>query len=133
MVPIAMLTLLDPSGSAEELERAVKDGCQGCWVNPFNHNKVIHGHSDHDVLFEKCVALDVPLAIHPTFHPYGTATGIFDWPAEGVGMAGMIWLRSIVQQALISFFALGTLDRFPSLRLGVLEAGSGWILSLIHI
>ena len=82
-MPIAMLTLLDPSGSAEELERAVKDGCHGCWVNPFNHNKVIHGHSDHDVLFEKCVELDVPLAIHPTFHPYGTATGIFDWPAEG--------------------------------------------------
>ena len=131
LVPVAMLTLLDPIGSAEELERAVKDGCRGGWVNPFNHNKVIHGHSDHDVLFEKCVELDVPLAIHPTFHPYGTATGIFDWPAEGVGMAGMIWLRSIVQQALISFFALGTLDRFPSLRLGILEAGSGWIGPLL--
>jgi len=131
LVPIAMLTLLDPSGSAEELERAVKDGCHGGWVNPFNHNKVIHGHSDHDVLFKKCTELDVPLAIHPTFHPYGTASGIFDWPPEGIGMAGMIWLRSIVQQALISFFALGTLDRFPTLQLGILEAGSGWIGPLL--
>lgn len=43
----------------------------------------------------------------------------------------MIWLRSIVQQALISFFALGTLDRFPTLRLGVLEAGSGWIGAML--
>jgi uncharacterized protein len=29
LVPIAQLTLLDPAGSARELERAVKDGCKG--------------------------------------------------------------------------------------------------------
>ena len=131
LVPIAMLTLLDPEGSAAELERAVRDGCKGCWVNPFNHNRVIHGHSDHDILFTKCVELDVPFAIHPTFHPHATAAGIFDWPAEGAGFGGMIWLRSIVQQALISFIALGTLDRFPTLRVGVLESGSGWIGAML--
>ena len=38
-----------------------------------------------------------------------------------------VMLRQGVQQAFLSFFALGTLDRFPALRLGVLEAGSGWI------
>ena len=43
----------------------------------------------------------------------------------------MIWLRSIVQQALISFIALGTLDRFPDLRVGVLESGSGWIGAML--
>ena len=131
LVPIAMLTLLDPEGSASELERAVKDGCKGCWVNPFNHNRVIHGHSDHDVLFAKCVELDVPFAIHPTFMPHRPAEGIFDLPREGAGFGGMIWLRSVVQQALISFISLGTLDRFPTLRLGVLEAGSGWIGALL--
>lgn len=131
LVPIAMLTLLDPEGSAMELDRAVRDGCRGAWINPFNHKKVIHGHPDHDVLFKKCEELDVPLAIHPTFHPYSPAHDVFDWPAEGMGMGGMIWLRAIVQQALISFFALGTLDRFPSLRLGVLEAGSGWIGAML--
>jgi uncharacterized protein len=67
LVPIAQLTLLDPEGSAQELERAVKDGCKGAWVNSFNHHRVIHGDPRHDVLFAKCVALDVPLAIHPTF------------------------------------------------------------------
>ena len=131
LVPIAMLTLLDPAGSAAELERAVKDGCRGAWVNPFNHNRTIHGHPDHDVLFAKCCELDVPLAIHPTFHPHAPAAGIFDWPAAGAGSGGMIWLRSIVQQALISFFALGTLDRFPTLKVGVLEAGSGWIGAML--
>lgn len=131
LVPIAQLTLLDVEGSAQELERAVKDGCKGAWVNPFNHNKVIHGDERHDVLFAKCVELDVPLAIHPTFTPHAAAEGIFDWPHKGRTWGEAIWLRSIVQQALISFFSLGTLERFPKLRLGVLEAGSGWIGALL--
>ena len=131
LVPIAMLTLLDPAGSAAELERAVRDGCKGGWVNPFNHNRVVHGHADHDVLFAKCVELDVPLAIHPTFHPHAAAAGIFDLPPQAIGDASVIWLRSIVQQALISFFTLGTLDRFPTLRLGILESGSGWIGAML--
>ncbi len=131
LVPIAQLTLLDPEGSAAELERAVADGCKGAWVNPFNHHRVIHGDAKHDVLFAKCCALDVPLAIHPTFTPHAAAQGIFDWPNHGRAWGEAIWLRSIVQQALISFFSLGTLDRFPTLRLGVLEAGSGWIGALL--
>jgi uncharacterized protein len=131
LIPIAQLTLLDAAGSAAELERAVRDGCKGAWVNPFNHHRIIHGDPRHDVLFAKCCELDVPLAIHPTFTPHAAAAGIFDWPTGGRAWGEAIWLRSIVQQALISFFSLGTLDRFPTLRLGVLEAGSGWIGAML--
>jgi predicted TIM-barrel fold metal-dependent hydrolase len=131
LVPIAQLTLLDVEGSARELERAVGDGCKGAWVNPFHHDRVIHGSGKHDALFAKCCELDVPLAIHPTFTPHAPAKGIFDWPREGLAFADSIFLRSIVQQAFVSFFALGTLERFPSLRLGVLEAGSGWIGAML--
>jgi predicted TIM-barrel fold metal-dependent hydrolase len=131
LVPIAQLTLLDPEGSAAELERAVKDGCKGAWVNPFNHRRVIHGDPRHDVLFARCCALDVPLAIHPTFTPHGAADGIFDWPLHGRAWGEAIWLRAIVQQAFISFISLGTLDRFPRLRVGILEAGSGWVGAML--
>lgn len=132
LVPIAQLTLLDPEGSARELERAVRDGCKGAWVNPFNHRRVLHGHSDHDVLHAKCVELDVPLAIHPTFTPHDKpAEGIFDWPRHAVMLSGALWLRGIVQQAFVSYIALGTLDRFPTLRIGILEAGSGWVGAML--
>ena len=132
LVPIAQLTLLDPDGSARELERAVRDGCKGAWVNPFNHRRVLHGHTDHDVLHAKCVELDVPLAIHPTFTPHDKpAEGIFDWPRHAVALSGALWLRGIVQQAFISYIALGTLDRFPTLRIGILEAGSGWVGAML--
>jgi predicted TIM-barrel fold metal-dependent hydrolase len=131
LVPIAQLTLLDPAGSAAELERAVRDGCRGAWVNPFNHTRVPHGDERHDALFRKCVELDVPLAIHPTFTPLESEPGNFDWPAPRRGIADLIRLRGLVQEALFSFFVLGTLDRFPTLRLGVLEAGSGWLGAML--
>ncbi len=73
----------------------------------------------------------MPLAIHPTFTPHGAADGIFKWPRSGRGPAEAIWLRSIVQQVFISFLSLGTLERFPALRLGILEAGCGWIGPLL--
>ena len=131
LVPIAQLTLLDPEGSAAELERAVKDGCKGAWVNPFNHHRVIHGDERNDPLYAKCQELDVPIAIHPTFVPHPAAQGIFDWPRHGRAWGEAIWLRSIVQQVFISFMSLGTLDRFPKMKLGILEAGCGWIGALL--
>ncbi|TDJ65532.1 MAG: amidohydrolase [Proteobacteria bacterium] len=131
LIPIAQLTLLDPEGSAVELERAVKDGCKGAWVNPFNHNRIIHGDKRHDKLFARCQALGVPLAIHPTFIPHPPAQGIFDWPERGYAWGEMIWLRSVVQQALISFFSLDTFERFPDLKLGILEVGAGWIGAML--
>jgi predicted TIM-barrel fold metal-dependent hydrolase len=127
LVPIAHLTLLDPEGSAAELERAVADGCRGGFVCPFTHTKRAHGHADHDALFRKASELGVPLAIHPTFEP--------DW-ATPVRFQGLrkespffynVMLRQGMQQAFLSFFALGTLERFPELRLGVLESGCGWV------
>lgn len=46
LVAVAQLTLLDPEGSADELERAVADGCRGGFVAPFTHAKKAHGHPD---------------------------------------------------------------------------------------
>ena len=132
LVPIAQLTLLDPAGSARELERAVKDGCKGAWVNPFHHHRIPHGDKVNDVLYAKCQELGVPIAIHPTFTPHDKpAEGIFDWPPEGLLYSSMMWLRAVVQQAFISYIALGTLDRFLALKLGILEAGSGWVGSML--
>ena len=42
-----------------------------------------------------------------------------------------VMLRQGTQQALLSFFTHGTLERFPTLRLGVLESGMGWLGSFL--
>ncbi len=131
LFPVAHLTLLDPEGSAAELERAVLDGCKGGFLAPISHHGVPHGDPRHDPIYAKAVELDVPIAIHPTFVPGQPAGGLFDWPRSALALPSLVFLRSIMQQVFVSFLAMGTLDRFPTLRLGVLESGCGWIGSFL--
>ena len=131
LVPIAHLNLLDVDWAAAELERAVKDGCRGAFLAPFTHTRKGHGHPDHDRLWAAAVALDVPVAIHPVIEP----TAFMPMRFRGLGRGGewyhAVLARQGVQQAFLTFFAHGTLDRFPTLRLGILESGAGWIGALL--
>ena len=127
LVPIAHLTLLDPEGSAAELKRAVADGCKGGWVAPFTHTRKGHGHPDHDPLWRAAVDLDVPIAIHPTYEPLWSIPVRFDKLGRPGEFHYNVTLRQGVQQAFLTFLDYGTLDRFPTLRLGILESGMGWL------
>ncbi len=125
LVPIAHLSLADPIAAAAELERAVKDGCKGAFVAPFTINRKPHGHPDHDPVFAKAQELDVPFAIHPTFEPRGLNRARFH------GMARMpllgVMASLVLQQPLTTFFQFGVFDRFPQLRVVILESGSSWL------
>ena len=127
LVPIAHLSLGDPAEAARELERAVKEGCKGAFVCPFTITRKPHGHPDHDVVFAAVQDLAVPLAIHPTLEP----------PAWGVhqrfdNMEWADWYLDLfaaqgVPQAFATLFQYGVFDRFPRLRVVILESGAGWI------
>ena len=139
LVPVAHLNLTDPVLAAAELERAVADGCRGAFMAPFTWSRIPHGHPDHDVLWAKAAELGVPVGIHPSYEPDFTNTLVRFRNASstpGVGDAGAqimsnLVARQGVQQAFMSFFAYGTLARFPGLTIGVLESAAGWIGSLL--
>jgi predicted TIM-barrel fold metal-dependent hydrolase len=131
LVPIAHLSLCDPEASARELERAVADGCRGGWVAPFTHSRKPHGHPDHDPLYRAACALDVPIAIHPTYEPTWAIPARFRFMGREREYFYNVMGRQGSQQAFLSFFTMGALERFPNLRLGVLEVGCGWIGSFL--
>lgn len=133
LVPIAHISMLDIELAVRELERAATDGCKGAFVAPFTHSKMPHGHPDHDALWAKAQELGVPMALHPTFDlpsnlpqrfKLDTFGGAAPWYFNVLGRQG-------AQQALLSFFAFGTLEKFPDLRLGILEVGAGWVGSFL--
>ncbi|HVC45196.1 MAG TPA: amidohydrolase family protein [Candidatus Binataceae bacterium] len=127
LVPIAHVSLGDPDEAARELERAVKAGCKGAFIAPFTISRRPHGDPAHDRLFAVAQEAGVPVAIHPTLEPpefgvhrrydnFGWAAWYFDlFAAQGV------------QHAFATFFQLGVFDRFPRLKVVVLESGAGWI------
>lgn len=127
LIPIAHLSLGDPAEAARELERAVKDGCKGAFFFAFTPNRKPHGHPDHARVFAAAQDLDVPLAIHPSMDkPEWSVWQRFDniawsdWFFETTGASATI-------QALATFFVYGVLERFPRLKLVVLESQAGWI------
>ncbi len=124
----AHLSLGDPQGAAAELERAVKAGCKGGWVSQFTMTRKPHAHPDHDVLFAKAQELDVPLGIHPSWEPPWAFSGRYAF--EHVHRQ-TFWINvtagDSIRQALTSFMQYGTFEKFPRLKLVLLEAGAGWI------
>ncbi len=139
LVAIAHLSLMDPHLAAAELERAVADGCRGATFLPWNWNRVPHGDPFYDPLWETAAGLGVPVTIHPGYEPdFANTLGRFDEhnSTPGTGGAAASFMSNMaarigVQQCFTSFFANSTFDRFPGLRLGVLESGAGWIGSLL--
>jgi predicted TIM-barrel fold metal-dependent hydrolase len=133
LVPIAHLTLGDPHAAAAELRRAVRAGARGGFLLPFTLSGLPHGHPAHDPLWAAAQELDVPIALHTGIDP--PARDLYrrfadlTWP-EAVP-AGIWYLQLMfaqaVQQAFSTFFLYATFDRFPRLKLVVLEAGGSWL------
>jgi len=126
LIPIAHLSLGDPDAAAQELERAVRAGARGAWVAPFTLTKKPHGHPDHDRLFAAAQDLDVPIAIHPTFEPKWAAPGRFEH-LHGASFFLNVTAADAVRHAFTTLFQFGTFDRFPRVKIIVLESGAGWI------
>jgi len=128
LIPVAHLSFGDPEAAAAELERAVKDGCKGAWCVQFTMTRKPHAHPDHDIVFAKAQELSVPIGLHPSIEPLWALPGRYH-PQYTRGQ--MLFLNvtasDAVRHAFTSFFQYGTFDKFPKLKLVLLEIGAGWI------
>jgi predicted TIM-barrel fold metal-dependent hydrolase len=129
LVPTAHLSLGDPAAAAQELVRAVGDGARGAYAAPFTHDRRPLGHPDNDPVFAAAQDLDVPLAIHPTFEPQWTkGTRMGDWEhLRELRLLATVSASDGVRHQFTTLFDYGVFDRFPRLRVVVLESGGGWI------
>lgn len=128
LIPVAHLSLGDPAAAAAELERAVKAGHKGGWVVQFTMSRKPHAHPDHDILFAKAQELDVPLGLHVSLEPQWAWPGRYD--REYVRKQTFflnVTASDALRHALTSFMQYGTFDKFPRLKIVLLEVGAGWI------
>ena len=129
LVATAHLSLSDPVAAAAELERAYGEGAKGAYVAPFTHDGRPLGHPDNDPVFATAQELGVPFAIHPTFEPQwtkGTRMGAWE-NVRQLRLLASVSASDGVRHQFTTLFDYGVFDRFPRLKVLVLESGGGWI------
>ena len=104
-------------------------GARGAYVAPFTHDGRPLGHPDNDPVFAAAQDLDVPFAIHPTFEPQWTkGTRMGSWEhVKQLRLLASVTASDGVRQQFTTLFDYGVFDKFPRLKVVVLESGGGWI------
>ncbi|HLG73642.1 MAG TPA: amidohydrolase family protein [Chloroflexota bacterium] len=119
---VALIPMQDPAAAVDELERAVCElGMVGAML-PSN------GLGDHISaarywpIYEKAEALDCVLAVHGgNYNNLGFNSYTVFPAARALGMPFPLAI------AMTGLIVDGVLDRFPKLRIGLLEGGTAWV------
>ncbi len=129
LIASAHVSMSFPEASAKEIERAVNAGAKGCFVAPFTHDRRPFGHPDHDPVFAACQDLGIPFAIHPTCEPFsvkGDRMGKWE-SVRQLRLLPMVTASDGVRQQFTAMFDFTVFDRFPDLKVLVLESGGSWL------
>ena len=129
IVPIAMISVKDVQEGVKELKRVAKLGFKGTYLVSRPANGVPYGEPYYDPYWAELQELDMPVGLHVNGGPNFTGQ---EWYPETQAQSGVSWWYSLmlsedVQQAFTTFFQGGVFDRFPRLKVIVLESGCGWI------
>ncbi len=133
LVPVAHISMGDPQEAARELERSVKAGAKGAFFAPFTPTSKSHAHPDYDPFWTMAQELDVPVGIHPASEPpskrvhqrFKDMQRWAMWHFNVHGGQGPL-------QAFTAMFQYGLFERFPKIKVVVLESGAGWAGYLLN-
>lgn len=143
--PIGVIPLQDVDVAVQEMERCVRDlGMIGVAVAPnlpiphphapdaFPEIKTCKSisHPDFRPILQKAVELDIALGIHGG-PGSGMVGGISDH-TETFVLTHIFVQRNQQQLALARMVFDGAFEQFPTLRVGFLEGGCGWLPDLAH-
>ena len=131
---VAHISLMDVDRAVAELKRSAKLGVKGVMLTPHPANGKAYGDTYYDPFWAVAQDFGLPVGLHVIARP-----GYFgsEWYNHPTFSGSPFYFLSVtlgfdIQASFVSFFEGGTLERFPRLKLLVLEVGAGWVPHFIE-
>lgn len=133
LIPIAHINLLDVDLAVKELDRAQAAGCRGIYISPDLFARAHKRFDDptFDPFWAAVQERDLPIAFHVVVRDQATTSYVDPYNGGGIsfGLLNFAFLAIDVMGAFTELMSAGVLERFPRLKVAVLETGANWISS----
>jgi len=127
LVGVGALPMQDPTRAADEVHRIAGMGLRAGFARPNAYNDRHLHHRSYTPVWEALCETGLPIAFHPA--------GLSDMPGAGRALTNLmapgthhaLILLFDEQMTLSNLVYGGVLERFPELKVAILECGGGWI------
>ena len=122
---IAMLNVLDLSGAVRELERCAAMGLAGAMISVFPGYDRLYNRLEYHTLWATAQDLDMPLSLHTATQSASPTVYGLDTTTQTATFRANIdyWPRHCLSDMIYA----GVFERFPRLKVGVVEFEIAWI------
>jgi predicted TIM-barrel fold metal-dependent hydrolase len=121
----ALIPTLDPVLGAKEIYRAKELGASAAMILPAGGRRLLHERM-FDPLWEASVDSGLPIAVHVGYSHKGVQES-----CDSLAAALVLNFEMSMMFGMFSFLAGGILDRYPTLKVAFLEAGSVWLPAIL--
>jgi predicted TIM-barrel fold metal-dependent hydrolase len=137
LIAVGQVSLADPERAVQAIQEGVKFGCGAFWVPATPAGDRSPGHTDLDPVWQTLCDLHVPFMLHVGPNKQFVSKEYLNngkpLPPDLIGGGENLRVRDFMTLAyapelfLTSLVFDGVFERFPTLRGGVIELGSGWV------
>jgi len=142
LIGVAIVPLDDPERALAEIDRATALGLGAIWIAADPPGGRSPGHPAHDRIWATLAERALPFILHVGSAPLAieapwmndgfpdrvTARG----GAEVIGSKDLTVIHHAAQRFISTLVLDGVLERFPTLRGGIIEIGAGWAPDMIR-
>jgi len=145
LLSVGYLSLKDPVRALASAKQSIKDGIKSLWINTDAFNGRAPSHIDYDPIWAVMEEAGVPISLHigsgnklPAAYANTGVERVLDGGkainVETTSPKDVPVLHHSIERWLTCMIYDGVLERFPNLKIGLIELGANWIPAcLFHL